>query len=293
MVSDSSHWQIFLPTLLLGATALLVLIWRRMRRGNVVDASCGHCGYLVVGLTGPICPECGSNLSEVGIRLPGDVRPMPRLLRGLIFTLLYVALIALIFPLIAPILPRWYSIASSLEMSYPVSRDYHSVSAIASGSGWSPMAKFDHVDLTLVPRDGESRLLRIDIEPSASDATIELARQEDQSITVHDIRDVTPQLVLRWMNMFVGPDMAALRDEAESVSVETIKLASSDAQVQQTTPQRTPFSSLKFRQWPAGTVISWCVIIPLIIVGLAIWLIGVIFIVRDVPGGSRREITHA
>lgn len=31
------------------------------------DASCGSCGYAVEGLTAATCPECGSNLLDVGI----------------------------------------------------------------------------------------------------------------------------------------------------------------------------------------------------------------------------------
>src|SRR4051812_24607510 len=53
--------------------------WNNRRRG--ADPSCGRCGYLVKGLTTFTCPECGSDLREVGIvRRPtgADGRPLPR-----------------------------------------------------------------------------------------------------------------------------------------------------------------------------------------------------------------------
>jgi len=293
VVSNHSHWQIFLAAVLVGASALLVLIWRLVRRGgNVPDASCGRCGYLVEGLPGPICPECGSNLADVGIRRPGDTKPMPRILRGLIFTLLYLAAIALIFPLISPMLPRWYSGASSLEMSAPASQNDYSVTAIASGAGWSPVVKFDHIDLTLVPKRGDARSLRIDIRPDESRPTIDLTNDDDQTITVHDIRDVTPPIVLAWMKLFAGPDSTQLRDEAESVSVETIKLASSEPQVQEGYIHHTPFGGLNFRQWPATPVMSWRVIVPLVAAALLIWIIGLALVVRR-HKPARPEVTHA
>jgi hypothetical protein len=34
--------------------------------------SCGHCGYCIVGLERPLCPECGSDLRVVGILSPDN-----------------------------------------------------------------------------------------------------------------------------------------------------------------------------------------------------------------------------
>jgi hypothetical protein len=275
------------------AAAFVMALWLIVRRrGGVSDDSCGRCGYLVVGLTGSICPECGGDLFQVGVRRPGDVKPMSRFLRGLIFTLLYIATIPIVFPLIAPMLPRWYSGASSLEMSSPISQNYYSLTAIASGAGWSPVVKFDHVDLTLVPKRGDARSLRIDIRPNDSEPTIDLTNDDDQTITVHDIRDVTPPVVLAWMKLFAGPDSTQLRDEAESVSVETIKLASSELQVQEGYIHHTPFGGLNFRQWPTAPVMSWRVIVPLIAAALLIWIIGLALVLRP-RKPARPEVTHA
>jgi class 3 adenylate cyclase len=61
------------PLLWLGVTVLIVMLaaaaivwWLRGRRA--AGPTCGHCGYAVAGLPTFTCPECGSDLREVGIR---------------------------------------------------------------------------------------------------------------------------------------------------------------------------------------------------------------------------------
>ena len=50
---------------LVGVVFWLVLALRG--RGRRIDPACGHCGYRTQGLSSFICPECGSDLREVGI----------------------------------------------------------------------------------------------------------------------------------------------------------------------------------------------------------------------------------
>jgi class 3 adenylate cyclase/predicted RNA-binding Zn-ribbon protein involved in translation (DUF1610 family) len=51
----------------------LVRRWRSEHRA--ADPTCGHCGYIVTGLTTFVCPECGSDLREVGIVRGSSDRP--------------------------------------------------------------------------------------------------------------------------------------------------------------------------------------------------------------------------
>jgi len=53
------------------------LLWRRSKGTGDADdgAVCGKCGYSARGLPGLDCPECGSDLREVGIVLPEKKGP--------------------------------------------------------------------------------------------------------------------------------------------------------------------------------------------------------------------------
>src|SRR5688572_27215796 len=55
--------------LLVAALALVTVRWfmRRRQLRAAAGPSCGRCGYLVQGLTTFTCPECGSDLRQVGI----------------------------------------------------------------------------------------------------------------------------------------------------------------------------------------------------------------------------------
>lgn len=46
---------------------LLMLLIGAFRRSRGREASCGQCGYLVRGISGLTCPECGADLREAGI----------------------------------------------------------------------------------------------------------------------------------------------------------------------------------------------------------------------------------
>jgi class 3 adenylate cyclase/predicted RNA-binding Zn-ribbon protein involved in translation (DUF1610 family) len=72
----------------LAAIALILVIMffvRRRRAARLADPTCGSCGYIVTGLTTFTCPECGSDLRQVGI-IRGSVakakpaRPLSKLL---------------------------------------------------------------------------------------------------------------------------------------------------------------------------------------------------------------------
>lgn len=81
-------------TLVLGAFVWLLavsivggiwFIWRR--RCASTDPRCARCGYIVRGISTFTCPECGSDLREVGILPPGTPRPPGRLVRCAAWTL--------------------------------------------------------------------------------------------------------------------------------------------------------------------------------------------------------------
>ncbi|QQE13035.1 hypothetical protein JD969_06130 [Planctomycetota bacterium] len=61
---------IVLVILLLGVWMILRGLGKNRKKAEGGEASCGHCGYIVLGLERLICPECGNDLREVGIEKP-------------------------------------------------------------------------------------------------------------------------------------------------------------------------------------------------------------------------------
>ncbi|WP_432799112.1 hypothetical protein [Poriferisphaera sp. WC338] len=59
-------------TTVAGLLSLLIGLIFSDRRHS--EQGCGKCGYLVKGLSGLNCPECGADLREVGIGKPGRSR---------------------------------------------------------------------------------------------------------------------------------------------------------------------------------------------------------------------------
>jgi hypothetical protein len=238
---------------------VLALIWDVVRRfRGVKEASCAQCGYLVTGLPGFICPECGSDLRDGGIRLPGERRPMPRWLGVIIHTLLFMALVLFVWPSVERMLPRWYSGVSWVEMGLPPSEEYEKVVVIVSGGGWSPQIKFDEIKLTIVPLHGDERRL-----------------------VVKDPGELTPQRVLEWMSGTIkNPDRATVKMEAASIAEESARLMSEDWSVFRSGVSRTPFRSLKFQQRELPSRIPAQVSVPVGCVIFFTWMIGVVYICR-------------
>lgn len=52
------------------------------------EPRCGQCGYCVLGIEGPICPECGSDLREVGVVTGPSHRPISLFMQLALWTLL-------------------------------------------------------------------------------------------------------------------------------------------------------------------------------------------------------------
>ena len=62
-----------LPFVFVGAVLLMsrALVKPRAPAARAEEPTCGKCGYIVRGIAGWTCPECGSDLREVGIVAPG------------------------------------------------------------------------------------------------------------------------------------------------------------------------------------------------------------------------------
>jgi len=147
----------------------VVLLRRRGRSGT--QPSCGQCGYAVQGLPTFTCPECGSDLRQVGIVTPGQARPLGPVARGLIWTLvLPIPAYVVTVILAVTVLPVRVTKYETLDLAQPASGAYQAVSLRATGSqlrwpsrGTSAPAQLDHLSLTLTRLSGRTAKLHVNL----------------------------------------------------------------------------------------------------------------------------------
>ncbi len=92
-----------------------VLLVRQLRRLPVGPdhPTCGKCSYNVTGLPSDTCPECGSNLREVGIVQPKVWQPWSGSKKLFGWTVLLLPWLVILHGLLLPIWPTYYSVSRS------------------------------------------------------------------------------------------------------------------------------------------------------------------------------------
>lgn len=121
------------------AFAMLVV---RRRRMNVKLPSCAICLYPVVGLEGETCPECGSDLNEVGIVTPDMRRPMHPVAVIIVWTVL-LPLPATIITFVVGDALEFHRMDETISLSMPDSKTFQRIEIatsdrIANSADWSP-----------------------------------------------------------------------------------------------------------------------------------------------------------
>jgi len=119
--------------ILLVGLGVACLLWLpRGRKVGRAEPRCAACGYIVHGLPEPICPECGSDLSQPNAIVRSTRLPPGRLARSIAWTLF--CLLAVMMPLMMawqvfaiPRLPRVYNGSRIVTFSYPDSQAYLSI----------------------------------------------------------------------------------------------------------------------------------------------------------------------
>ncbi len=183
---------VLLLAILAGAALGTILMRHRQRLEGPV---CGRCGYRVTGLPGWICPECGSDFREVGIRAPGMYGPMPLLWKGIGWTLIIV-LVAVSTLTIAPRqMPQVYTETRSTNLPKPSSKAYKGVDVETFGCGYRQ------------PTAPEKLSFRLNTLGSASQPANSIAMQislpdftcKHEGRNEATLGELTPQRILDWM----------------------------------------------------------------------------------------------
>jgi len=158
----------FIPAAILVVGAIGFGLRQHDQRAASNGPVCGKCGYCVRGLPTFICPECGSDVRDVGIIVPGTKTFGP-ILRGVIWTAAFalVAVATTIF-IISDLDPVIHSCQQNEALLAPRSNLYQRVDFHAYGSRvqWPfsqpPLAVTpQNVDVTLTPNAGNSIVLHV------------------------------------------------------------------------------------------------------------------------------------
>ncbi len=192
---------------LICAAGLALAIWvglRRVRAKLNRDPSCGACGYAVRGLPSFQCPECGSDLRDVGIITPRIRGPISPLLLVFLWSIFVVITgVILSFSLGSALFPTIQTNITVRYLELPQSRRYtHArIVSIIRSESWAatplrrvrPIEREKSVDVCIFRNDGTEQVLPV-------------------------TPNVSLQSILSWMSdIGVSGDDAASRGEAQDI----------------------------------------------------------------------------
>ncbi len=125
---------LFLILAVVGAGVVVAILLFRRRRLGEQEPVCGKCGYLVKGLTTFTCPECGSDLREVGIVTSGMRTPLSPLARAIIWTIVLPLPALLLSGLIVVLVPPIHKVTETRAYK-PSSGAYPEITLTSTGKG--------------------------------------------------------------------------------------------------------------------------------------------------------------
>ncbi|MDB5332169.1 MAG: hypothetical protein JWP03_3320 [Phycisphaerales bacterium] len=254
------------------------------------EPRCGQCGYIVRGIATFICPECGSDLREVGIDTGHARQPawVSTTILSILWTILLLPVAAWATGVIEDALPRWSRVTHTASLQTPTSGTYLTLLVNASTIvriDAVPSVGFLPSDATteLVTLQGRSSLLTMNLQTGAySYKTI-------QGTTVQSTGPVDTQALLVWMKaagvdttnpstaMEAAELLLSLREQPRSAGG-TWGESSSGNIHSHFRDGSNNWSGTRFRKpWPTGLLVfCW----------FALWLAGLRWIMRRI--GSMR-----
>jgi hypothetical protein len=255
------------------------------------EPRCGQCGYIVRGIATFVCPECGSDLREVGIDTGHGRRPPwgAALVLSIFWTAILVAVAAATATILEDALPRWTVVNHAATLQRPSSAAYGGFSVYASAitevdalpeTGFSPSV----LTAELVTLQGQSSVLTGNLQSGTY--TYKTVR----GATVRPTAPLDTSAILDWMKA-AGIDIAeptvALEaaELLQSLRERPSQLSSnnwSSTRVGRLSPHfqdgNEAWSGTRLkRSWPAALlVLGWVIV----------WLAGLRWIMRRIA--SRR-----
>ena len=217
--------------LALGCALLTIPIWAlwlRRRRSAASQPACGRCGYFVTGLSGTVCPECGSDLRTVGVVAPGDARHAPTRLQLAIFALLLPVPIIVGWHVVRPALPKRFIQWAVITLEQPNSGAYRQVRVEGWGHRWGifrpSVIPLTDVEIRLARQAEHDLYYFIDVgNPVGTRRTVDYGDgRVYRAPLVHHADAVTGSALLDWAARDAGLDRDDPRLHGEMRSLHTL-----------------------------------------------------------------------
>jgi len=224
-MSDSGGMILLLVLVGLLLTSVVLFHWQRKKKRCPPYPSCGQCGYPTVGLPTSVCPECGSDLSIVGV-----IRGAPRLPGPVIAALCYWA--SLVLTLVTLGLPPVASALSSsrcvffYDLRGPKSGAYSSINLCVSATEANNETTLHTVTVRLLPLSGATPELKMDI----GDHGYRYRGATDDWVQGRKPLDLNA--IISWMRLSgIDTENRSVQVEAESLFESLAGMSSDDSKV--------------------------------------------------------------
>ena len=263
---------------------VFILRLPRGRRIEGAEPRCATCGYIVIGLPEPTCPECGADLQRPGAVLTGGRRPPGRIVRSIAWSAFCVFAVAVpisaIWPrYVEPLVPRLRDVSIVLTFAQPKSGAYRSIELRSDSHALAGLS----APLRII------RTAKIDLR--RSDGTICTAVVDDAAEHFHppDKDGSKDQLPLDAAGLTAWLRTNGVTGNEAQINKE---MASAVTQMRQAILQAgngisvfgdgATFSSVGSSSGSSSSPQKWVGIAPPVIVG-TVWLIGLIYIIAQKP----------
>ena len=214
-----------------GLRDALWLLRHRLRGRRITEPACRKCGYYVTGLPEPRCPECGADLTKVGVIDPANVLYRPIVRRWAlalavvgIWTIVIILLGVMVLALFVP-----WQISQFRDVTLRgASGAYGTVSLYGTTTfsrlPWSKYeAPFSQLELRVAPAEDDFPLMIVRIESATAASEFMMLRKPVDGGLVPVPKPESNTLdsyetLLRWMELIgVDTSQPSVREEAEEL----------------------------------------------------------------------------
>ncbi|NJN62364.1 MAG: hypothetical protein HC795_13285 [Coleofasciculaceae cyanobacterium RL_1_1] len=267
---------LLLLLLILAAFAVVVTVIAFIgRQPRVKVASCGKCRYAVEGLTVMTCPECGSDLREVGILTPRGRKPFGPAIWISLWTLVLPVPAMIITALVNESLPKQWTNRVDL-MLQTTSPGFTEAHVVLLGNGVSSPDTFERATIKLKRQNVSiGSPIEVNLDRNAKSTNDDGWIRGD---------DVTAAKLVSWMAATTEMPASEFEDDGDELLT-----AIADTMQGRGITAAGAFNGVSIRSARSMREPKWFVPVALVF-WIAVWIGGIVLIVRRFKRRSATRI---